>query len=505
MSVKKVDSRLEERFMSYWVECEDKDCIWWQGDWWSWNRLNDLALDCELKLKEAGFQRGQRIAIIMPNSPMVFALSIAVWRLGGAIAPLNAKTGISYLIETVKMLDVNAVFVIEDKLEYTIDFKKILSTPVLPVSTDSPLIECTMRSGTIESEDIAVIFSTSGTTGKPKAVACTHENISINIDDAFLGAPGLVDVNSIFLNVLPNFHTLGFNSTGLLSLLHGVRQAVLPTFIPVENTIKAIKEAEVNTIIAVPTLMGFLLGYLAKKNEKLTGINFIISGGDKLNIDLDRRAQEYMGTAILEGYGLTECSPVVSFNPSTENRKLGTVGRKFRTLEIQIRDREGNPLGIHEEGVLWLKGPSVVSGYFRDEKSTNERFKDGWFNSGDVVQIDEDGFIRIVDRATDIIIVSGFNVYPQEVEVVLCEHPAVRSAVAVGEKNNVAGEIVKAFIILNDGMEITSKELIQHCKKRLAHYNVPRKIAIVTEYPISPAGKVLRRELRKTKITKKNV
>lgn len=502
MSIENGANRLENRFVEYWVGDEDKDCIWWQNEWWSWNRLNELALDCESKLKEAGFKRGQRIAVIMPNSPMVFALSVAAWRLGGAIAPLNERTGVPILINTVKMLDVNAVFVIEDKLEHTIDFKNILSTPVLPVGADFPLKEVTMRSGTIESEDIAVIFSTSGTTGKPKAVPCTHKNILTNIDDSIIAAPGLVSTDSVFLNVLPNFHSLGFNSTGLLAILHGAKQAVLPTFVPIENTINVIKEARVNTIIAVPTLMGFLLGYLARKNEKLTGIQFIISGGDKLNIDLDRRAQKYMGIGILEGYGLTECSPAVAFNPSQADRKLGTVGRKFKTLEIQVRNRTGKLLDIHEEGVLWLKGPSVVSGYFRDEKSTNERFKDGWFNSGDVVQIDKDGFIKIVDRATDIIIVSGFNVYPQEVETVLCEHPSVRDAVAVGEKNNVAGELVKAFIILNEGMEVTPKELILHCKERLAHYKVPRKIAIVTEYPISPAGKVLRRELRKIKIAR---
>ena len=161
-----------------------------------------------------------------------------------------------------------------------------------------------------------------------------------------------------------------------------------------------------------------------------------------------------------------------------------------------------NQGGLHDEGVLWVKGPSVVPGYFRDEVNTKDRFHDGWFNTGDVVRIDEDGYIKIVDRATDIIIVSGFNVYPQEVEAVLCAHPAVHAAVAVGEKNNVAGEVVKAFIILNEGAQVTPKELMDYCKGRLAHYKVPRKIGFVTEYPLSPTGKILRRELRKMKIEK---
>ena len=172
----------------------------------------------------------------------------------------------------------------------------------------------------------------------------------------------------------------------------------------------------------------------------------------------------------------------------------------MRSYEYRITDREGNPLGIHEEGVLWVKGPSVVKGYFRDPMNTAERFDGDWFNTGDVVRIDEDGFLKIVDRATDIIIVSGFNVYPQEVESVLCEHPSVQAAIAVGEKNNVAGELVKAFIILKEGETAEAKELMSYCKERLAHYKVPRKIGFVAEFPLSPTGKVLRRELRKVKI-----
>lgn len=169
---------------------------------------------------------------------------------------------------------------------------------------------------------------------------------------------------------------------------------------------------------------------------------------------------------------------------------------------MQIRDREGRILDMHEEGVLWVKGPSVVSGYFRDEANTRDRFVDGWFNTGDVVRVDKDGYVQIVDRATDIIIVSGFNVYPQEVENALCKHPAVQSAVAVGEKNSLAGEIVKAFVILKEGKTVTEKELIDFCKKNLAHYKVPRKIGFLKEFPISAAGKILRRELRKIEIDK---
>lgn len=500
MTPNAAETRLDERFTRVWKGNENGDCLWWQGSWWSWNRLNDLADDCEKKLRAAGFKRGQRLALLLPNSPVVFAICIAVWRLGGAVAPLNARAGLQNLMSTVEMLDVSAVFIPKEKLTPSVE--KISDIPILGAALDTPLGECRMRQGIEESDELAVIFSTSGTSGNPKAVPCTHKNLMTNIDDCIPAAPGLIADDSIFLNVLPNFHAFGFTAAGLLPIMNGVRQAVVPTFVPVDHTVAAIKACCVNAVIAVPTLLAFMLGALSKKDEKLPNMKFVICGGDKLNTDMDERCKRYLGTGILEGYGLTECSPVVAFNPSMEGRRLGTVGPKFNTLELQVRSREGKLLDMHEEGVLWLRGPSVVSGYFRDSENTSERFKDGWFNTGDVVRIDGDGYIRIVDRATDIIIVSGFNVYPQEVEAVLCGHPAVKSAVAVGEKNNVAGELVKAFIILEDGTTATPKELMCYCKEHLAHYKVPRKIGFVTEYPLSPVGKVLRRELRKMKITK---
>ncbi|MDL2297605.1 AMP-binding protein [Synergistaceae bacterium OttesenSCG-928-D05] len=492
--------RLEEVFLAVWKGRENADCVWWDGVWWSWNRLNDLAKDCEQKLKDAGFARGQRIAILLPNSPMVFALSVAAWRLGGAVAPLNARTGIPNLLDTIHLLDVNAVIMLEELYEKVEETGQAIPIPIVPAKTDSPLPQWKGRIGKPETEDIAIIFSTSGTSGNPKAVTCLHTNIMGNVDVIAEHVPGLLDADSIFLNVLPNFHTFGYNTAGLLPMLSGIRQAVLPSFVPVNNTIDAIRAAKVNVIVAVPTVMTFLIGALVKTDERIEGMKFVITGGDKLNISLDERSKKHLGCGIVEGYGLTECSPVVAVNRSEEARKLGTVGQPFCNYEIEIHDRDGNLIDLHEEGVLWVKGPSVVPGYFRDEKTTAERFKDGWFNTGDVVQVDEDGYIKIVDRATDIIIVSGFNVYPQEVEAVLCEHPAVQAAVAVGEKNSIAGELVKAFIIKKEGMDVSAKELMQHCREKLAHFKVPRKIGFVDEYPISPAGKILRRELRKQKI-----
>ena len=495
-------TRIDKGLDSAWKDRGDSNCVWWQGEWWSWNRLNALALDCEEKLRRAGFTKGQRIAVLLPNSPMVLALAIAIWRIGGAIATLNVRTGLSHIVSTVNMLDVHAVFVAEDKYEASLEASREIGVPVVGAKLDAPLPEWQGRTGIPDSEDVAVIFSTSGTSGNPKAVPCSHMNIIGDILPVPEHVPGLLEEGSIFLDVLPNFHTFGFNAACWMPLLHTVGVVLVPSFVPVDNTIKAIKESGANCIVGVPTIMAFLLGALAKKNERLEGIKFVITGGDRLNVEMNERAKKYLGVGILEGYGLTECSPVVAVGHSADATKLGTVGEIYRNYDVKITDMAGNVLGLHDEGVLWLRGPAVVSGYFRDDANTSERFHDGWFNTGDVVKIDEDGYVRIVDRATDIIIVSGFNVYPQEVEAALREHPAVRDAVAVGEKNNVAGELVKAFVILNDGQNATQKELIDYCKERLAHYKAPRKIGFLTEFPISPTGKILRRELRKMKVGK---
>lgn len=503
MSENLSDIRLEDVLLSQWNGRERDDCIWWQGEWWSWGKLLELIEDCERKLKNAGFSKGQRIAILLPNSPMVIALSAACWRLGGSIAPLNARAGAYNLRDRIHKLDPHSVIMTEEAYNKLLNSGKTIDTPMVPASLDMPLPDWKGRSGEPDDGKTAVIFSTSGTVSNPKAVVCLHSNLKSNIDSVDGHVPGLIGEDSIFLNVLPNFHTLGFNTASMLPLLKGLRQVILPSFVPVDATIEAIKASQLNVIIAVPTVMAFLLGMLEKRGEVLDKVRYIITGGDRLNPQNDARCRRLIGCGILEGYGLTECSPVVAVQHDEKTRKLGTVGVPYASYELSVRDRDGNEIDLHDEGVLWLKGPSVVPGYFRDDLNTKERFKDGWFNTGDVVKIDRDGYITIVDRATDIMIVSGFNVYPQEVEAVMCKHPAVESAVAVGERNTMTGEIVKAFVILKEGKSVTDRELMSYCKERLAHYKVPRKIAFVKEYPLSPSGKVLRRELRKVKIKKK--
>ena len=187
---------------------------------------------------------------------------------------------------------------------------------------------------------------------------------------------------------------------------------------------------------------------------------------------------------------------MVSSNPSDALRKTGTVGPALPGYSAEVRDGEGKPLPPGEEGVLWLKGPSVAKGYFRDPEQTAARFRDGWLNTDDMVRMDGDGYITILDRASDLIIVGGFNVYPQEVETVIKELPGVREAVVIGVENPVSGEVPAAFIIPDEGADLDASAVIGYCKEKMAHFKVPRKVTFVSELPMSAAGKVLKRNLR---------
>ncbi|MEA3507918.1 MAG: AMP-binding protein, partial [Synergistota bacterium] len=285
----------------------------------------------------------------------------------------------------------------------------------------------------------------------------------------------------------------GFTVCGVLPLRFGLPMVLLPSFIPPGNTVEALRKTSVSIMIAVPTMLPFLLGAVTG----LPYLDYILTGGGKLDGTLEKRIREEMGVICFEGYGLTECSPVVSCNPSEKTRKLGTVGPPLPGYDVKVMDIDGvTELPLSEEGVLWVRGPSVVSGYFRAPALTDERFSDGWFNTGDIVRIDEDGYISILDRATDLVIVGGFNVYPQEVETVLNSHPSIRMSAAVGMPSAISGEVVRAFVVVEEGAGVSRNELIQFAKERLAHFKVPRKIDFVEALPMSGAGKVLRRELK---------
>lgn len=489
--------RLEEIILKNLQDRSGEDCYWWEGSWRLSSELLELAAKNTESLRMAGFKRGYRIAALLPNSPQVLALSLAAWSLGGAIAPLNAKSGLPSLLGTLELIEPCAV-VLAPGLD---ELKGALVERGVPVITaeslTAPLPEFSVVETSTEDDSLAVIFATSGTTGLPKAVPLSHGNLLDNALQMYealeLLAPG-----DVLLNVLPNFHSFGYTVSGLMPLVRNLKQTILASFLPPVESMKAIHASGTNVIVAVPAMLHFMIIAADKGAPAPRGLKMVVTGGDRLNVQLDAKARAVLGAGVVEGYGLTECSPVVAVNNNYEKRRLGTVGPFIGGYEWRLRDDKNADVTASGEGVLWVRGPSVTDGYFRDPAMTAERFEDGWFNTGDYVRIEE-GYVQILDRVTDIIIVGGFNVYPQEVEAIINSHPSVAQAVVVGMPHPVNGQVPKAFVQLKEGAQATSRELIDFCKHHLAHFKVPRSVEFMEALPLSSTGKVLRRLLREQK------
>ena len=487
---------------------KDEPCIWWapsgpsqgEGTWSDGAAFLRLVDDCERTLREAGFGRGQRLVVMMKNGPMIPALSLAVWRLGGAFCPLNVAAGMRSLVGTLDLIEPFAAVMSGEVREGVGEALQERGWPCVTCPPDGPLPAFKGKPGEPEPDDLAVIFATSGTTGDPKAVPLTHGNLIDNCRITWSSIEGLAPGN-VFLTVLPNFHSFGYTVATIMPLMMGARLAIVPAFLPPQPAMRAIMEAPVDTMFAVPAIYSYLLTAVERGKfpaEALARQKVMIAGGDRLNPNLHEQALRLVGKDIMEGYGLTETSPVVAVNRSYATHLAGTVGPLLPGYEHHLRDREGGRTD-GDEGVLWLRGPSVSHGYFRAPELTAERFEPGeggsWFNTGDYVRM-EDGYVKILDRVTDILIVGGFNVYPQEVEKVLSEHPDVQTAIVVGAPHPVNGEIPKAYIQRREGAELTERELIKFAKERLAHFKVPRSVEFVDEFPLSGTGKILRRVLR---------
>ncbi len=490
----KLSKRLEEIILENYTRGPEEKGFWWQGTWWSRRAFMELVEGCTRGLEESGFGDGDRLALAVPNSPLFWALAVAVWRRRGCIVPLNLQAGARAILRALEFVEVSGVVLLEGRedLGTLIERRNI---PVDIVSLADGLPAFKIRKVEPTPADLAVIFFTSGTTSDPKAVQITHENLRSNAEGILEQVP-MIREDDVMLNVLPNFHALGFTVCGLLPLILGMPQVVLPTFMPPEATLDAIRDGGVTIVVGVPTMFSFLIQAIARGAAAPKGLRLIVSGGDRMPLPLDERCAQILGVGVLEGYGLSETSPVVSVNPDYSLKKLGTVGTLLPGYEMRVLDDEGRSVAVGQEGTLWVRGDSVTPGYFHAPKLNGERFSDGWFNTGDVVRVDEDGFITIVARVSDIIIVGGFNVYPREVEDVLNEHPGVMQSAVVGVPHSVTGEIVKACIIPKPGVEISSREIQNYCRERLAHFKVPRVVKFYEDFPRSSIGEVLKRELR---------
>lgn len=347
----------------------------------------------------------------------------------------------------------------------------------------------------ISESSLAAILYTSGTTGHPKGAMLTHRNLASNvasIREALLLQPG----KDVLLCVLPMFHAFAATVCMLFPLTNGCAVVPVPKFDP-QGVADLIASHRVTVLPAVPSMYSVLLRLPDSEVAKFACLNYAVSGGAAMPVEVMRQFEAKFGKLIYEGDGPTECSPVTCVNPIGGLRKPASVGKPVPRVEMRIVDERGAEVPHGTIGEIVVRGPNVMKGYWNHPDETNEAFFGEWFRTGDLGTEDDDGYFYIVDRKKDMIIVNGMNVYPRVVEEVLYQHPAVREAAVVGEPDELHGEIPVAFISLKEGAETTPQALRQFCRDNLGRHEVPRKIAIIAQLPKNAAGKILKRELRK--------
>jgi len=341
-------------------------------------------------------------------------------------------------------------------------------------------------------DDPAVIIYTSGTTGTPKGATLTHSNIA----SGAAVARDLVDAgpDSVALATLPLFHVFGMNSVMNTALKARGLLTLLPRFEPAK-ALEIIERDHVTTFAGVPTMYTALLHHPERDKHDLASLDLCVSGGSAMPVEVLHGFDEAFGAKVLEGYGLSETVGMGSFNLPDQERKPGSIGVPIGGTEMRCVDDDDNEVPQGEPGEVVMRGPFVMKGYWNKDDATQEVMRGGWFHTGDVATIDEDGYFFIVDRKKDLIIRGGYNVYPRELEETLYEHEAVREAAVIGVPHESLGEEVAAVVALKEGADASEDELRDWMKQRVAAYKYPRKVWFVDELPKGPTGKILKREI----------
>ena len=349
----------------------------------------------------------------------------------------------------------------------------------------------------VEAEDTALFQYTGGTTGVPKAAMLSHCNLVANTVQVKNWMYTLEDGKERIMGAIPFFHVYGMTVAMLVSVYIAAELLILPNPRPIDGVMTAIQKERATIYPGVPTMYIGIINHPKVREYDLSSVKACISGAAPLPMEVQVKFGEITGGRLVEGYGLTEAAPVTHCNPIYGERRAGSIGLPWPDVDAVIMDYEKfTEKKIGEEGELWVKGPQVMQGYWgKPDETAKTITEDGWLRTGDIARRDEDGYFYIVDRLKDIIIASGFNIVPREVEEVLFLHPKVQEAVVVGVPDKFRGESVKAFVVLKEGQTATAEEIVEFCKERLAPYKVPRQIEFRTELPKTQVGKFLRRVL----------
>ncbi|HQV69056.1 MAG TPA: long-chain fatty acid--CoA ligase [Thermoflexales bacterium] len=491
-------------------------------------QVNAMACQVANALVGMGVQPGDKVALSCPNLPYFPVVYYGILKAGAVVVPLNVLLKSREIAYHLQDCDAKVYFAFEGTPELPMGqmakggfdeaqaagapvqhLVLMTANPAAPspiegiktlgqlIGAQKPVFETVLRSET----DTAVILYTSGTTGKAKGAELTHSNMITNaiLSRDLHGAAILGVENPTSLITLPLFHSFGQTCQMNAMMYHGGRIVVVPRFDPATVLDLFVKE-KVTVFSGVPTMYWALINYVKASGYDVSkvkeSLRLCSSGGAAIPVEVLKGFEALFSVTILEGYGLSETSPVATFNQIDLPRKVGSIGLPVWGSEVRVVDDQGNNCAVDVPGEVIIRGSNVMRGYYKKPEATAEAMRGGWFHTGDVARMDAEGYLFIMDRKKDMIIRGGFNVYPREIEEVLVTHPQVSLAAVIGLPDQRLGEEIKAYVVRKPGATVTEEELMAWCKNTMADYKYPRHIEFRDALPMNATGKILKRELR---------
>ena len=462
---------------------------------WTYAEVDVMSARVAASLTADGLRPGDRVGLMLPNVPAFVVLYYGILRAGGTVVPVNplfkareieyylSDSGAGHLFTTdLSLAEAEPAAQATGTRLVRVDMADVTAG----AGSFEPLAAVADRTG----DATAAIFYTSGTTGRPKGAELSHDNLARNVEVV----TRLFDLSEqdVMLGCLPLFHIFGQGCAMNAALRQGACLVLVPRFDPAE-VLRAIERDRVSIFEGVPTMYAALLQQ--PSGTDTSSVRLCVSGGASLPVPVLHAFEKQFDCAILEGFGMSECSPVVSFNHPDRPRKPGSVGTPIEGVEVRVLGPDGTPVPRGETGELAVRGHNVMKGYWNLPEATAETIVDGWLRTGDLVREDEDGYLFVVDRKKDMIIRGGYNVYPREIEEVLYEHPDVLEAAVLGIPHDTLGEDIAAAVVLRPGVGQDPTELQQFVKDRVAPYKYPREIIFLDALPKGASGKILKREI----------
>lgn len=460
-------------------------------------------------LGHLGLAKGRRVALLMSNSAAFLEIFFACAKTGAIMVPLNFRLASPELLYILRDSEPDVLIYSPEFIDKVRQIKAVLAREMQFLRAwgegpaDDPLFSEVVEACSfdepldilgVELDDPLFIMYTSGTTGDPKGAVLTHQNILFGAIHSLLGYG--VDRSFKSLVVAPLFH-IGALAASVTPIIYAGGSLVVSSFYNAAETLKTICREKINYMFAVPVMYQMMADTPEWKDADLSHVHFFISGGAPIPLAVIRKYQDEKGAGFVQGYALTETGRLTSLDLEDSISKAGSVGKEVFHVNLRIVDDAGRDLPAGEPGEIWVQGPNVFAGYWRRDQETQAAFRDGWFATGDMGRRDEDGFIYLVGRKVEMIISSGENIYPAEVERAIQSLPDVQDAAVIGLPDVRRGEVVGAFVIAKDGRTISEEAMLKVLAGKIAHYKIPRRIFIVDEFPRNASGKVLKRILKK--------